>query len=271
VHGGTGAHASVNVVKMVWYCYSCHAKGAVDSSRIPTADELLAMLEPEKACREFPESYLALFDHGGYWADRFPLWLCWLLGMGEDPWTGEGTYPVHTPRGRLAGVSRRAAMPGPGPKYKYPHGWSASRTLFGTNGRWPRTEVLSINEGAADAASIMEVGVQAVATYGAGLHHPQVELIAAMQPRLILLGYDQDEAGEAATAQAYDALCDLVEIGFLDWKTAKDPAELDPEHRLEAVLEAVRASSYGSQAADVAEHAEALVTKAQKLYVEESA
>lgn len=269
MHGDASASASVNVAKLVWYCYACHAKGAVDSNRVPTVDELLAMLEPEQAVREFADSWLETYSYGGYWGDRFPLWLCELLGMGEDPWTGEGTYPVHTPRGRLAGVARRAAMPGPGPKYKYPHAWAASRTLFGTGGRWAHHEILVPVEGAADAAAVIETGFQAVGTYGSGIHVPQIELIAAMQPRLILLGFDNDEAGERATFQAYEALSPLAEIGFINWKDAKDPAELDVEHRLDAVLEPVRASSYGDQVAAIADHAHGLVEAAERRYVEE--
>ena len=271
VHGDKNASASVNVVKMVWYCYSCHAKGVVDSQRVPTPDELLAMLEPEEACREYPESWLGVFGVGGYWADRFPLWLCWLLGLGEDPWTGEGTYPVHTPRGRLAGVARRAAMPGPWPKYKYPWAWSASRTMFGTGGRWNQTEVLVLVEGAADAAAVIETGIQGEATYGSGVHAPQVELIVAQQPRLILLGFDEDDAGERATDQAYNVLGHLAEVGFITWEGAKDPADLEPGARLDAVLKAVRASSYGDQVAQVEEHARRLSAAAAKRYVEECA
>lgn len=271
MHGDASASASVNVAKMVWYCYACHAKGAVDSNRVPTVDELLAMLEPEQAVREFADSWLETYGHGGYWADRFPLWLCELLGMGEDPWTGEGTYPVHTPRGRLAGVARRYAMPGPGPKYKYPFAWSASRTLFGTRGRWSHHEIVVPVEGAADAAAVIETGFQGLSTYGSGIHVPQIELIAAMQPRLILLGFDNDDAGERATGQAWIALNPLAEVGFIEWENAKDPAELNVEYRREAILKTVRASSYGDQVAAIADHADKLVEALERRYVEEHA
>lgn len=268
-HEDSSASASVNVVKMVWVCYACLAKGVVDGKRVPTTDELLAMLEPEQAVKEYPQSWLGLYGYGGYWADRFPDWLCWYLSLGEDPWTGEGTYPVHTPGGRLAGVARRTALPGPGPKYLYPPSWSASRTLFGTRGRWSHQEYLVLGEGAADAAAVLETGVPALACYGAGLHAPQLDIIREIAPQLVLCGFDMDEAGERAAAQTYDALSPFCEVGFIEWKGAKDPAEMAVEARLEAILEAVVPTHYGawdtvdSAAAGWLEHI-------KKIFVEET-
>lgn len=161
-------------------------------------------------------------------------------------------------------------MPGPGPKYRYPPTWSASRSLFGTAGRWPHIPVLTLVEGAADAASVIETGLSAEATYGSGVHAPQVDLIVAQRPRLILLGFDDDEAGERATVQAYEALSPHAEIGFISWGgVAKDPADLEPEARFDAVLEAVRASSYGEQIDELASHARQLASEIEKRYVEE--
>lgn len=232
---------------MVWVCYACHAKGVVDGKRVPTTDELLAMLEPELAAREYPQAWLEVYGHGGYWAERFPTWLCWYLSLGEDPWTGEGVYPVHTPGGRLAGIARRTALPGPGPKYLYPPTWSASRSLFGSRGRWGYQPYLVLTEGAADAAAVIEAGVPAYACYGAGLHAPQLELVRAMRPELVLCGYDMDEAGERAAAQAYEALAPLCEVGFIDWGTGKDPAEIAAQDRLQAVLDAVHGTHWAAE------------------------
>lgn len=227
--------ASVNVVKGVWFCYSCQAKGAVDSTRVPTNAELEAMLDPEAAARRYPSSWLTTFGVGGYWEARFPAWLCWWQGFGEDPWTGEGTYPVHTEAGTLAGVGRRALTEGPWPKYKYPRGWSASRALFGSRGGYRHHDVLMLVEGAADAAAGWEVGCPTFATFGSGVHAPQVDLIARMTPRLILLGQDNDAAGHAGAQQAFQALGHLCEVARVDWGADKDPAEPPPEHRLELI------------------------------------
>lgn len=244
-HDDKNASASVNIIKMVWYCYGCHSTGVVDSQRVPTPDELASMLKPEEAARQYPQSWLALYGAGGYWLDRFPAWLCWQQGFGEDPWTGEGTYPVHTPGGRLAGVGRRN-LGGEGPKYRYPKSWSASRSMFGTRGAYRHTEVLLIGEGAADAAAGWEVGCTSLAAYGSGLHAPQVELVLRMTPRLVLLGQDVDEAGERGARETVRWLEDWCELVRVEWDpVAGDPAAMEPGARLDSLLDAVGKSNYG--------------------------
>lgn len=257
--------ASVNVVKMLWYCYSCHGKGAVDSQRVPSDRELEAMLEPEKAARVYPSSYLELFSYGGYWAERFPLWLCSYLRLGEDPWSGEGTYPVHTPAGQLAGVCRRALTEGPWPKYKYPQAWSASRALFGSHGAWRHHEVLMLGEGAADAAAGWEIGCPSYATYGSGLHGPQIELIARMTPRLILLGFDNDTAGNRAADQAHDQLGHLADVVRVNWEEYNDPAAAPVEERRAIIENLLPGRFYDAYIA----HADHVVRALQGMYEEE--
>lgn len=236
--------ASVNVLKNVWVCYSCHDKGAVDSTRVPSDNELVAMLSPDVAARSYPQSWLELFNTTGYWNERFPDWVCWFLGFGEDPFSGEGTYPVHTPGGQLAGVCRRALTEGPWPKYKYPRSWSASRALFGTHGKWPRSPIIALFEGAADAAAGWEVGLTSFATYGSGLHMPQVELIERMGPELILLGQDNDDAGNNGAHDAMDSLAGTAEVVRIYWGEHNDPAEMTAEDRAEAILDVVPGRYY---------------------------
>lgn len=252
-HDDSNASASVNIAKKVWYCYACNAKGVVDSNRVPTIDELLSMLEPEKACREYPTSWLDTFGSGGYWAERFPEWLCWWQGFGEDPWTGEGIYPVHTPGGRLAGVARRRLGEGPGPKYRYPWGWSASQVLFGSRGLHApreRQQVVLLVEGAADAAAGWEVGCPSWALYGSAIHEPQTAVVARMRPRLILLGHDADDAGEKGAEITRKALVEYGEIVRVQWDPElSDPAAMEPGARLDSLLEAVACSAYGQSQA----------------------
>lgn len=236
--------ASVNTIKGVWVCYSCHDKGAVDSSRVPSVDELEAMLEPERACRRYPVSYLATFGVGGYWEQRFPRWLCWYLGLGENPWTGEGVYPVHTAAGTLAGVCTRALTDGPWPKYKYPKDWAASRALGGTKGTFLHHDIVFIGEGYADAAAGWEVGVPSVCTYGSSLHEPQVELIARMTPRLILLGQDNDVAGNRGAEITASMLGHLADVVRVDWGQYNDPSEAPVEERHTLIADVVPGRHY---------------------------
>src|SRR5690348_1384064 len=109
-HDDSTASASVNIVKMVWYCHACHAKGAVNSKRTPKLEELAAMLKPEEACRVYPEAFSELYSAPVYWHQRFEPWVCWDKGLGEDPFSGDATFPVHTAGGRYAGVGRRRVV-----------------------------------------------------------------------------------------------------------------------------------------------------------------
>ena len=242
-HDDSHASASVNVVKGYWYCYVCHAKGNVDAKKAPSLAELAQMMEPEHNCRIYPESYLDLFTveaDKGYWGTRFPDWLVWHAQLGEDPTSGECTFPVRTPEGRLAGVGRRqtnamvdaAKAAGENPsRYKYPRRWSASRVLHGAL----KGPALVLVEGAADEAALREVGIPARAVYGSALHHPQVEYIKRIAPKYVLLGMDTDDAGERGARQSFHTLGQIdAEVGRIRWP-ANDPAECTPAQRLAAV------------------------------------
>lgn len=245
-HPDEKASASVNVAKMVWYCYACHAKGRVDSKAVLKDETLLAMLEPEKAVRPKQPSWLMQFGHGYYWNKRFEPWLNWVMSFGEDPFTADATFPVYTPAGLIAGVGRRREHGDM--RYLYPRDWSSSRVLAGYEQvkNWPYLDVVVLGEGAADGGSIIEAGVPGLGCYGAGLHAPQIDLVMRLAPKLVLLGFDADDAGRAASERSALWLEDLVLTEPIDWAVygAKDPAELGVEARLEAITEAVRRSSY---------------------------
>lgn len=249
MHDDSNASASVNVLKGVWFCYACRAHGSADDKKAPAIADLLSMTEPEKAVRAHQESYLDLFDAPqGYWSTRFPDWLVWHQRLGQDPFTGFATFPVRTSKGRLAGVGRRDNDPQAQPRYKYPSRWSASRMLHGM----PTTErggLVVLTEGAADKESLTEVGITAYGCYGAGIHFPQVELLLQTNPKLVLCGFDMDEAGERATALTVAALEDHVEVSRVQW-TAKDPADSPLLEREGAVLAAIIAVSGMAYAAD---------------------
>jgi hypothetical protein len=127
-HDDRMASASVNVVKQVWYCHACGAKGKVDDKRAPSVEALLALMSPEKAARHYPDAYLELFDWPGpkYWDHRLAPWVTHQLGMGQDPLSGDATFPVYTPAGVLAGVGRRHVTQDKQTRYLYPKDWSAA-------------------------------------------------------------------------------------------------------------------------------------------------
>lgn len=240
------ASASVNVLKGVWFCHACHEKGVVTGKAVPKIDDLIAMMRPERAARHYPDTYLELFVWPGekYWDTRLAPWVTYQLGMGQDPLTGDATFPVHTPNGTLAGVGRRHVEADKAKRYLYPRHWSASQSLFGLGGTWRRIDVLALVEGAADAAAVWEVGCPALAVYGSGLHLPQVELLLRTQPRLVLLGFDMDDAGEEATSRAFKQLGRHTAMKRVYWPS-KDPGECTPAQRRAALTDAVARSDYG--------------------------
>lgn len=254
-HDDTTASASVNVLKGVWYCYTCHAKGTVDDTKAPSVADLLAMVEPEKGVRVYSESYLSIFDpipgQEQYWAGRFPAWLRWQARLGQDPFTGAATFPVYTPSGALAGVGRRDKDPEARPRYKYPPRWSASRVLSPLPTH--RRQVVVLTEGYADAVALREVGITAHACYGAGIHQPQVEQLMRLNPDLVLLGFDMDDAGRRAAEMTRLTLDDRVDTALVSWPE-KDPGDCTPEEREEAMIQTlvdVRGPYYAADATQV--------------------
>lgn len=216
-HDDTNASASVNVTKGVWYCYSCMAHGTV-GDHVPTVDEAVAILAGTKEARVYPESYLDLFDadHSSpYWVDRVGVDVASSNRCGTDVY-GNPTYPIRDPHGRLVGVVTRHADLDP--KYRYPFGVSTSRTLYGS---LEPCRVLVAVEGAGDVMALQQAGLPrgwaAVGTYGAGFHFPQYELVARMNPKVIITAFDNDKAGKEANARALEA---LVDLGYV---VASDP------------------------------------------------
>ena len=254
-HDDTHASASVNVLKMVWYCYACGASGGVDKKKkAPEIDALLSlMVSPDAVGRAYPESYMQLYSEPGYWLSRFPGWLCHTMGLGEDPFNGDGVFPVHTGQGKLAGVGRRhlftetaGTVEVQGTRYLYPRAWSASQTLFGTSGRWNTWPVIVVVEGAADATGVWEVGAPGFAVYGSGVHMPQIDLIYRMAPKLILLGFDNDDAGEKAVSRSYGELARIAPVKRVRWPHRfKDPAATPLNTRKEILHRTVTDAGYG--------------------------
>lgn len=246
-HDDTMASASVNVLKGVWFCHACHARGKVSGKAAPKISDLLAMMEPEKAVRKIAPSYLELFNWVGekYWDTRLAPWVTWQLEMGQDPITGDATFPVHTPSGVLAGVGRRHVDPESKQKrFLYPPNWSAATSIFGLSGRWARFPVIMLVEGAADSAAGWETGCPSFGVYGSGLHLPQVELVNRLGPKLILFGFDMDDAGEEAVTRGFKQLAGMAELKRVRWPE-KDANATPTRRRRVAIERTVRSSQYG--------------------------
>lgn len=245
-HDDQNASASVNVTKGVWYCYSCMASGTV-GDHVPTVEEAIAVLSGTKDARVYPEAWLDLYDAdhvSPYWTSRVGVEVAHSNRCGTDLF-GHPTYPIRDPQGRLMGVVTRHDDD---PKYRYPYRVSTSRTLYGV---LKPCRVLVLVEGAGDVMALQQAGLPrgwvAAGVYGAGVHHPQLDLIHAMNPRLIVAGFDNDDAGRKAGDRAR---IQLTEMGYAvasdPWSSigVKDAGAAPVSKRIPAVRAAIAHSGH---------------------------
>ena len=250
VHDDTNASASVNVLKMVWYCYACGAHGVVDDeSAVPTADDLLALLKDEEPARAYAEAWLDAFDAdrpSPYWEDRFGYEVARRFRCGTHPITGKPTYPLRDRYGVVGGVVVR--QEDEEPKYKYPYGVRTSMTMFGMDRGG--ADVLVLLEGAADVMALHQSGLpegwMALGCYGAGLHWPQAQIIAQMSPKVVVAAFDDDTAGRLANERATYTLAEIAPVVSHRWSTVggKDPAECAVSDRVAGVRTTLKATPF---------------------------
>lgn len=243
LHEDTHASASVNVVKGVFYCFSCGGSGRADhggSQLTIDMKDVLQRLKGETSVIPKPRSWLNIFDAYGthpYWEERFGAKVAKTWRLGTHPITTAPTYPIIDANNKVHGVVQRVGAPDL--KYLYPTGVSVSRMLFGY---WAApAEVVIVVEGACDAIAVSEAlikftNVLVVGAYGAGLHIPQIELINALAPRQVLLGFDDDAAGIKATQRKYPLDADVLPITW----GAKDPGDCAPSQIRDAVKKAMK-------------------------------
>lgn len=201
VHGDSRPSASVNMVKRVWYCYTCGARGGVtgeDALIEPDYEEMRIWFEQKmEQGRVYPESWLSRFDAGpvhSYWETRVGRTAATHFRLGYDPEQDAATYPLRDPSGQVLGVVRRSLREDrSGPKYLYPAGVDVGRLLF--NYTPEARSVAVLVEGAVDAIACWNVGVDAFAIYGSHLSTEQARLIDRVDPGVIYTAYDNDDAG----------------------------------------------------------------------------
>lgn len=240
VHGDSRPSASLNILKKVWYCYSCGARGTLTGENAliePDYEQLRRWFEEKmEAQRVYPESWLSRWDAGDlhdYWRERVGEAAAAAFRLGHDPERNAVTYPLRDSSGAVLGVVRRA-LDADGPKYRYPTGVDIGRLLFNYSPEHRRTVVLV--EGALDAIALWRVGVHAFAIYGAQLSSHQVNLIDRVDPFRVVCAYDNDEAGWRAYKQTKYLMPHRF-VERLSWPLSwgKDVDELSEEHRRRVV------------------------------------
>lgn len=202
-HDDSNASASVNAHSGLWCCYACGASGRVDGRTVKPsvlAASLAHALDPTSV-RCMSERWLDVFDSevtSPYWSGRVGAATAELFRCGQHPETGFPTYPLRDAQGRVLGVVQRQPAPLE-PKYLYPQGVSVSRCLFGYE-RAHRRNVVLLCEGAADVMKVSAAlgrnsRVSPLGVFGSSLHRPQVRLLSRLMPRMVVVGFDNDDAG----------------------------------------------------------------------------
>lgn len=240
VHGDTRPSASVNVLKGVWVCYSCGAKGTLDTvltenQQMDALEEMLKDRSDLIQRKTYTESWLNQFDSGPvhpYWLSRFSSAAITQFRLGFDPAHEAVTYPLRSPSGSVLGVVRRSLTQDSGPKYQYPLGVNVSDLLF--NYSTDAREVVYLVEGALDAVACWEAGVEAFAIYGSRFSARQLELVVRTGAFDVVCVFDQDEAGESAYRQVLEMAKGRF-VHRMSWDRAlgKDIDELDLMTRLD--------------------------------------
>lgn len=243
-HGDSRPSASVNTVKKVWYCYTCHAHGDLTGeARLAEPDYHTMKLWMDRKLAQgtiYPEAWLDRYDAGPvhpYWLGRVGEAAARRFRLGTDPEAGALTYPLRDPTGRVLGVVRRS-MGGSGPKYRYPAGIDVGRLLF--NYTTAHRSAVVLVEGALDAIALWNVGIDALAIYGSRLSEHQVKLIARIDPEYVYTCYDQDKAGWAAHRDTEQAFRNRL-VDRLSWPKAwgGDIAEVSEIRRKHVVNDLV--------------------------------
>jgi DNA primase len=235
IHDDKNASASVNILKGLWVCYACGAKGKIDGPiEIDPSDLLRNVYEliEENEIRAYPESWLMLYSGTSeYWESRFSTAAIEHFNLGFDPAKEEPCYPLRSPSGEIHGLVHRSSDTMSKRKYKYPYGVTITNYLFNFSPEYRSTVVLV--EGAADAVSLWEVGIEAFAIYGTRPSERQMDLIRKVCPKRVVCAFDQDSSGRKAATEVNRMLHGSMEIVIASWEDnlGKDPAELTPEQR----------------------------------------
>lgn len=215
VHEDSNPSCRVNVKKGVYYCHTCHAAGKLEfvlkemaggyltlSNEVDLLDMQGIELDPEP--RFHSERWLDQFDDDGdYWTQERGLKMATVrrYRLGHDHALDQPTYPIRDERGRVLGVVRRRLEHWARPRYLYPDGVKVHEHLFGLHEATQdhgTSSVVYLTEGAIDAMALAEVGVVAMGMYGSKLGDAQVELLRRFGATVVVLAFDDDEAGDQA-------------------------------------------------------------------------
>jgi DNA primase len=216
-HQSVNPHCSFNVEKGLWYCFSCHARGnlntdgnreEIDALRL---DGLRARLNRMRMDTEeeqiiVPESMLKRYNvRNTYWDSRhLNQETQEMFELGFDTIADAATIPVRDMNGVLKGVTRRFMDPEEPNKYKYPKKFRAKLNVFAS---WFYEDydmsTVYKTEGAIDAMRLWQLGYPAVAFYGNSVSPEQVRILLEMGVRKFVDCSDNDLGGQRARERSF--------------------------------------------------------------------
>ena len=124
--------------------------------------------------------------------------------------------------GKQVGVSIRKTRSNQSPKWLHqPVGITTSQILYNFDDA-RSTDELVVTEGIFDVWGFHEIGVTAVATFGAGISREQQNLLLRTGATLII-AYDGDDAGRNASIRGVRELGNKADVYVIDFPDGSDP------------------------------------------------
>lgn len=150
------------------------------------------------------------------------------VGYGAN-YIGFTAMPWYTPDGRLANVKYRSTR---GKTFFYEKGATPIRRLvYGLNVvNANRSDTAVLCEGEIDALSWASAGIPAVACGGSSISAEQIDAIKRSSIRKLLLGGDNDAAGQRMNVEVERRLAGFVEIYYVDYGDCNDANDVLKAH-----------------------------------------
>ena len=149
-----------------------------------------------------------------------------------DYFRGRVMYPISDAKGKIIAFGARTLDDAKQPKYlntAETHLFSKSKILYGLNlasSAIRKTGQVLLLEGYMDVIACHQFGLEnSIASMGVALTPEQIELVKRYCSKIVII-YDSDQAGVAATLRGLDLLIDSgLEVKVAVQKSAKDPDE----------------------------------------------
>ena len=241
-HEDTHSSFSICMNRMIYYCFSCGAKGKLksdDKRPTPTYEHFEEIFKDGNLENNQSQGLPAEYKH----IDSDSIYLDYLFSRGLSLQTikkfrlgycESGTYAdriivplksgfvartIHSPK--LAKIATGRAE-----KYLFPLGLQVSKILFNYGDYDP----IVLCEGVFDVMHLYEMGYNVIGIFGARLHQKQLESLCKLNSKKIILALDGDGAGNFGAEESAMLLKTFFnEVEILQLPDGKDPGEVNQE------------------------------------------